>query len=98
MINQVSLNPHQVGDTNLLQSEKFCLQTLLPKVWQTDSESFSSSVMGICEISLWISNITPQPSRVLSFLYTLYGQDSGKNSEVDMELSIFVSLIATIYG
>ena len=46
--------------------------------------------MGICEISLWISNITPPPSRVLSFLYTLYGQDSGNNSEVDMELSIFV--------
>ena len=36
-------------------------------------ESFSSSVMVICEISLWISNITPPPSRVLhvSFLYTL---------------------------
>ena len=45
---------------------------------QIDSESFSSSVMGICEISLWISNITPPPSRVLYFLYTLYGQDSGK--------------------
>ena len=55
---------------------------------QTDSESFSSSVIGICEISLWISNITPPPSRVLSFLYTLYGQDSGNSSEVDMELSI----------
>ena len=65
---------------------------------QIDSESFSSSVMGICEISLWISNITPPPSRVLSFLYTLYGQDSGNNSEVDMELSIFVSWIATIWG
>ena len=65
---------------------------------QTDSESFSSSVMGICEISLWISNITPPPSRVLSFLYTLYGQDSGNNSEVDMELSIFVSWIATIWS
>ena len=36
-----------------------------------DSESFSSSVMGICEISLWISNITLPPSMVLSFLYTL---------------------------
>ena len=58
---------------------------------QTDSESFSSSVMGICEISLWMSNITPPPSRVLSFLYTLYGQDSRNNSEVDIELSIFVS-------
>ena len=65
---------------------------------QTDSVSFSSSVMGICEISLWISNITPPPSRVLAFLYTLYGQDSGNNSEVDMELSIFVSRIATIWG
>ena len=41
--------------------------------------------MGICEISLWISNITPPPSKVLSFLYKLYGQDSGNNSEVDME-------------
>ena len=59
---------------------------------QTDSESFSSSVMGICELSLWISNITPPPSRVLSFLYTLFGQDSGKSSEADMELSIFCLL------
>ena len=58
---------------------------------QTDTESFSSSVIGICEISLWISNITPPPSRVLSFLYTLYGEDSGDSSEVDMELSIFAS-------
>ena len=78
-----------MGDTNLLQSAKFCLQTLLPKL---TLESFSSSVMGICEISLCISNITPPPSRVLSFLYTLYGQDSGNNSEVDMELSIFCLL------
>ena len=53
---------------------------------QIDSESFSSSLMGKCEISLWISNITPPPSRVLSFLYTLYGQDSGNNSEVDMDI------------
>ena len=28
----LALYPHQVGDTNLLQSEKFCLQTLLPKL------------------------------------------------------------------
>ena len=58
---------------------------------QTDSESFSNSVMGICEISLWITNITPPPLEFLSFLYTLYGQVSGNNSEVDIELSIFVS-------
>ena len=58
---------------------------------QTDSESFSSSLMGICEISLWISNIIPPPSRVLSFLYTLYGEDSGNNSEVDMDCQ-FLSL------
>ena len=50
---------------------------------------------------MWMSNITPPPSRVLPFdctsscsllfyyfylsLYILYGQDSGNNSEVDME-------------
>ena len=28
---------------------------------------------------------------ILSVLYTLYGQVSGNNSEVDIELSIFVS-------
>ena len=55
-------------------------------------------MMGICEISLWTSNITPPPWRFLSFLYTLYGQDSGNNSEVAMELSIFVSWIATMWG
>ena len=60
------------------------------------SESFSNSVMGICEISLWMSNITPPPLEFLSFLYTLNGQDSGNNSEVDIELSIFVSWLATI--
>ena len=32
----------------------------------------------------------------ISFLNTLYGQVSGNNSEVDIELSIFVSWIATI--
>ena len=58
---------------------------------KTDSESFSNSVMDICEISLRISNITPPPLEFLSFLYTLYGQVSGNNSEVDIELSIFVS-------
>ena len=31
----------------------------------------------------------------LSFLYTLYGQVSGKSSEVAIELSILVSWIAT---
>ena len=41
---------------------------------------FSNSLMGICEIFLWTSNITPPPWRFLSFLYTLYGQDSGNNS------------------
>ena len=57
---------------------------------QTDSELFSNSVMGMCEISLWISSITPPPLRFLYFLYTIYGKASGNNSEVDIELSIFV--------
>ena len=63
------------------------------KLTQPDSESFSNSVKGMCdlEISLWMSNITPPPLEFLSFLYTLYGQVSGINSEVDIELSIFVS-------
>ena len=34
----------------------------------------------------------------LSFLYTLYGEDSGNKSEVAMELSIFVSWLAKIWG
>ena len=34
----------------------------------------------------------------LSFLYTLYGQVSGKSSEVATELSILVSWIATTCG
>ena len=37
---------------------------------QTDSESFSSSVIGICEMSLWTSNMTPPPWIVLSYMYT----------------------------
>ena len=36
-----------------------------------------------------MSTITPPPLEFLSFLYTLYGQVSGNNSEVDIELSIF---------
>ena len=40
------------------------------------------TVIGMCETSLWISSMTP---------YTLYGKVSGNNSEVDIELSIFVS-------
>ena len=39
-------------DTNLPRNVKFCLQTLLPKL---TPELFSNSVMGMCEISLWIS-------------------------------------------
>ena len=58
---------------------------------QIDSESFSSSVISICEMSLWTSNMTPPPWIFLSFLYTLYGQVSGKSSEVVIELSIFNS-------
>ena len=58
---------------------------------QTDSESFSNSVIGICEISLRMSNITPSPLEFQSSLYTLYRQVSGNISEVDIELSIFVS-------
>ena len=65
---------------------------------QTDSESFSSSVIGICEMSLWTSNVTPPPWIFLSFLYTLYGQVSGKSSEVAIELSILISWIATTCG
>ena len=38
------------------------------------------------------------PWKFLSFLYTLYWQDSRNNSEVAMELSIFVSRIATVWG
>ena len=34
---------------------------------QIDSESFSSSVIGICEMSLWTSNMTPPPWIFLSF-------------------------------
>ena len=49
---------------------------------QTHSEFFSNSMIGMCEISLWTSNITPPPRRFLSFLYTLYGKASGNNSEV----------------
>ena len=56
-----------------------------------DSESFSSSVIGTCEMSLWTSNMTPPPWIFQSFLYTLYGQVSGKSSEVAVELSILVS-------
>ena len=39
-------------------------------------------------MSLWTSNMTPPPWIFLSFLYTLYGQVSGKSSEVAIELSI----------
>ena len=46
-------------------------------------------------MSLSTSNMTPPPWIFLSFLYTLYGQVSGKSSEVAKELSILVSWIAT---
>ena len=49
-------------------------------------------------MSLWTSNMTPPPWIFLSFLYTLYGQVSGKSSEVAIELSILVSWIATTCG
>ena len=49
-------------------------------------------------MSLWTSNTTPPPWIFLSFLYTLYGQVSGKSSEVAIELSILVSWIATTCG
>ena len=65
---------------------------------QIDSEPFSSSVIGICEMSLWTSNITMPPWIFLSFLNTLYGQVSGKSPEVAIELSILVSWIATTCG
>ena len=60
----------------------------------TLTKTISNSVMGICGISLWVSNITPTPLEVLSFLYTLYGQASRNNSEVDIELSVlFLELL-----
>ena len=49
-------------------------------------------------MSLWTSNMIPPPWIFLSFLYTLYGQVSGKSSEVAIELSILVSWIATTCG
>ena len=36
-----------------------------------------------------MSNITPPPLEFLSFMYTLYGQVSGNNSEVVIELLFF---------
>ena len=49
-------------------------------------------------MSLRTSNMTPPPWIFLSFLYTLYGQVSGKSSEVARELSILVFWIATTCG
>ena len=49
-------------------------------------------------MSLWTSNMSPPPWIFLSFLYTLYGQVSGKSSEVAIELLILVSWIATTCG
>ena len=59
---------------------------------------FSSSDKVMCGMSLWMRSITPPPWRFLSFLNMLYGHVSGNNSEVAIELSIFVSWIATIWG
>ena len=64
------LNFYQEVDTNLATKSEFLFVNTLT---QTDSESFSTSVMGIFEISLWMSNITLPPLEFLSFLYTLYG-------------------------
>ena len=41
--------------------------------------------------------MSPPPWIFLSFLYTLYGQVSGKSSEVAIELLILVSWIATTW-
>ena len=49
-------------------------------------------------MSLWMRSITQPPWRFLLFLYVLYGHVSGNNSEVAIELSIFASWIATIWG
>ena len=49
-------------------------------------------------MSLWTSNMTLQQWIFLPFLYTLYGQVSGKSSEVAIELSSLVSWIATKCG
>ena len=79
---------HQVADTNLLRN----VTVLFANTFiQADFDLFSNSVMGMWEISLWISSMTPSPLRFLSVLYTLYGKVSGNNSAVDIELSIFVS-------
>ena len=43
-------------------------------------------------MSIRMSNMTPPPWTFLSFLCTLYGQVSGKSSEVATELSILVFL------
>ena len=48
---------------------------------QTDSELFSSSVMGMCWISLWTSNITPPPWRFLSCKHCM-----GKFPEIILKL------------
>ena len=82
---------HQVDDTSW---EVLFANTLT----QTDSELFSSSDKGMCGMSLWIRSITPPPWRFLSFQNMLYGHVSGNNSEVAIELSIFVSWIATVWG
>ena len=58
---------------------------------QTDSDLFSNSVIGMCGKSLLISNMTPPPSRVLSFLYKRYVKVSGNNSELEIELSIYIN-------
>ena len=60
---------------------------------QIDSESLSRSVIGICKMSLWTSNMTPPPWIFLSFLYTLYRQVSGKSSEVGIESSVNFSFL-----
>ena len=59
---------------------------------QIDSELFSSSVIGICEMSLWTRNMTPPPWIFLTFLYALYGQVSGKGDGPDIKLFILVGL------
>ena len=51
---------------------------------QTDSGSLSNSVRGMCGMCLCTSNMTPPPFKVLSFLYMLYGKESGNNSDVNI--------------
>ena len=103
--NVIKLFSKQMDSSLVLRGGRYRLATKWEVLFantftQTDSESFSSSVIGICKMSLWTSNMTPPTWLFLSFLYTLYEQVSGngKSSEVAIQLSIFNSWISKIYS